>query len=364
MLTRDKPNIIVVGGSFNPPTLAHYKIAETAIESVQAAKVYIVPVSYAYLKRKMVKAGEGNLCLSDIKRLEMLRAMWSDDSRIVIYTEEMKHTFAITYLTMDRIQELHPEANILFLIGADKLALIERFAQTSNFLDRFGVLVFARNGEDPRAEICRSGRLAEYADSFFIARQPDGIDVISSTAIRKHLFDIDSVSEMLHPDVVPILKTLSRQDFPEEIISFKGEYAFLDNLYPTDIAFEGLIYHSVESAFQASKLENNTERKRFVSYDLGRIKAIGNMITPYEGWEGKKLTIMETLLKEKFFHHPELRRKLLETGERKLIAGNKKGETFWGTDLTTWEGQNHLGEMIMNMRTLIFEEEGKMKYTI
>ena len=352
MLTRDKPNIIVVGGSFNPPTLAHYKITEMAIESVQAAKVYLVPVSYAYLKRKMVKVGEGNLCLSDEKRLEMLRTMWPDGSRIVIYTEEMKQTFAITYLTMDRIQELHPEANILFLIGADKLALIERFAQTSDFLDRFGVLVFARNGEDPLEEIRRSERLAEYADSFIIARQPDGIDGISSTAIRKHLFDIDSVSEMLHPNVVPILKTLSRQDFPEEIISFKDEYAFLDNLYPADVIFEGLVYPSVESAFQASKLENNTERKRFVSYGRDKVKAIGSRITPYKGWEDKKLTIMETLLKEKFLQHPELRGKLLETGERKLIAGNKKGETFWGTDLTTWEGQNRLGEILMNIKVL------------
>ncbi len=356
MLTKDKPDIVVVGGSFNPPTLAHYKLTETAIESVQAAKVYLVPVSYAYLKRKMVKAGEGNLCLSDEKRLEMLRAMWPEDSRTVIYTEEMKQTFAITYLTMERMQELHPEANILFLIGADKLALIERFAQTSDFLDRFGVLVFARNGEDPLEEICKSESLAKYADSFVIAKQPDGIDGISSTAIRKHLFDIDSVSEMLHPNVMPILKTLSRQDFPEEIISFRDEYAFLDNLYPVDIVFEGLVYPCAESAFQASKLMDNTERKRFVSYSRDKARMVGSRITPYEGWEDKKLTVMETLLKEKFLQYPELRRKLLETGERKLIAGNKKGQTFWGTDLTTWEGQNHLGEILMNIRTMIIEE--------
>lgn len=45
--------IVVMGGSFNPPTLAHYKLMSCAIAALDADKGIFVPVSDAYLKRKM-----------------------------------------------------------------------------------------------------------------------------------------------------------------------------------------------------------------------------------------------------------------------------------------------------------------------
>lgn len=52
---------------------------------------------------------------------------------------------------------------------------------------------------------------------------------------------------------------------------------------------------------------------------------------------------MESLQREKFLRHPELLTKLFATGNEKLIAGNNKKEKFWGVNLITWEGENHLG---------------------
>lgn len=124
-MSMEKQSIVVLGGSFNPPTMAHLKVINAATEAVHAEKGFLVPVSHAYLKRKRVKAGEGHLCISDKMRLDMLNAMFDSDPKISIYTEEMKEPFAITYQTMSYIQNIHPNANIFFAAGTDKTRLIE-----------------------------------------------------------------------------------------------------------------------------------------------------------------------------------------------------------------------------------------------
>ncbi|MDY3766241.1 MAG: NADAR domain-containing protein [Lachnospiraceae bacterium] len=354
----EKQNIIVMGGSFNPPTIAHLKIVQAAMDAVHAEKGYLVPVSHAYLKRKMVKAGEGHMCLSDGVRLAMLEAMCKEDSRIAIYTEEMEEPFAITYETMSTMQELYPEANLFFVAGADKIGLIEEFTRKSDFLERFKVAVFARNNENPMEEIRSYENLLPYQNSFVIVNQPEGIEMISSTAVRRHMFDIETVANMLHPDVVPILKGLNPSDFPKEIIQFKGEYAFLDNSFPADIEYEGLTYPSAESAFQASKLLDHKARMPFTAYKQDKVKQRGNSIKPYDGWEAKQLEIMEEILREKFLQHPDLYEKLLQSREYKLIAGNQKKDKYWGVNLITWEGENHLGEILMKLRNE-FEQLGE-----
>ncbi len=42
--------------------------------------------------------------------------------------------------------------------------------------------------------------------------------------------------------------------------------------------------------------------------------------------------------------------KLLATGARKLVEGNTWKNVFWGVDLRTGEGENHLGQILMQVR--------------
>lgn len=66
------------------------------IDIVSAEKGFLVPVSFPYLKRKMVKAGQSHLCLPDNLRLRTLGAMVESDPRLQIDTGEMSEPFAIT----------------------------------------------------------------------------------------------------------------------------------------------------------------------------------------------------------------------------------------------------------------------------
>ena len=48
------------------------------------------------------------------------------------------------------------------------------------------------------------------------------------------------------------------------------------------------------------------------------------------------------------FNIPELKQKLLETGNTELVEGNTWGDTFWG--VYNVEGENILGRLLMKVR--------------
>lgn len=73
--------IVVMGGSFNPPTLAHYKLMKEAIAVLDADIGFFVPVSDAYLKRKM-RHSHPPVVLTPQMRVRMLRSMCSEDNRL------------------------------------------------------------------------------------------------------------------------------------------------------------------------------------------------------------------------------------------------------------------------------------------
>ena len=52
-MTKEDKRMVVMGGSFNPPTLAHFTLLREAIDAIDAWRGVFVPVSDAYLKRKM-----------------------------------------------------------------------------------------------------------------------------------------------------------------------------------------------------------------------------------------------------------------------------------------------------------------------
>jgi len=60
---------------------------------------------------------------------------------------------------------------------------------------------------------------------------------------------------------------------------------------------------------------------------------------------------MTTIVRNKFKAHPDLKKKLLETGTAKLIEGNTWHDTFWGVNINTGKGENHLGKILMQVRS-------------
>ena len=135
------------------------------------------------------------------------------------------------------------------------------------------------------------------------------------------------------------------------INQFQGQYRFLSNFWmlPEPIEFEGLEYPSVEHAYQASKTKDKKERKYISKIKKpGQTKRHAKKFKLTKTWEKNKVKLMKKLVLKKF-QIPELKERLLNTGDMTLIEGNNWNDTFWG--VCAGKGYNHLGKILMEVRS-------------
>ena len=132
------------------------------------------------------------------------------------------------------------------------------------------------------------------------------------------------------------------------ITSFRGEYAFLSNFYPTVLYLNGEMYPSAEHAFQAAKsLDKDIRLSISVCRSPKEAKEAGRLVSLRPDWEDVKVDIMYNILKSKF-ENLELSQKLKNTKDEELIEGNTWGDKFWG--VCKGEGKNTLGILLMKVR--------------
>lgn len=137
-----------------------------------------------------------------------------------------------------------------------------------------------------------------------------------------------------------------REQLEHAIKSFRDEYSFLSNMYLCKVTYQGLTYESSESAFQAQK--DPSKSSEFVGLNPVTSKRKGRKVSLRSDWEEVKVEIMEEILRCKFDQNPDLKEKLLNTGNQLLIEGNSWGDRFWG--VCKEEGRNMLGKLLMKIR--------------
>lgn len=345
-----KRNIVVMGGSFNPPTLAHLRLMRAAVDAVGAEKGIFVPSNDAYVRNKMRRQRLEQETLSEETRLSMLEAMCGEDSRLTAdpceYGREEK---AKTFETMENIQKKYPNAVLYFVAGGDKLPVIPRWHRNEEFLDQFRILVIKRDGSAPEEIVGGNPLLRRHAQAFVLLREPEGLEGISSTRVRNLLRSGDeTAAQLVHPGVWEILK--EKGMLKMDITSFRGDYDFLSNFYETTIEYKGLHYQNAEAAFQAQKCLLEEDKEQFCGLAANKAKKLGRQVPLRPDWEEVKVEKMTGIVRAKFMQNPELAEKLLATGERALVEGNSWHDVFWGVDSATGQGENHLGKILMQVR--------------
>ncbi len=344
----EKKRIVVLGGSFNPPTLAHYKLMKKAIDALDADIGFFVPVSDAYLKRKM-RNSHPPVVLSEEMRVKMLQAM-SIDGRMQVSKLELGIIAPSTVPTMMAIQEANPGAELYFVMGDDKLKLLHHLTENRDFLKTFKVVLYSREDMSIMETLKNDELLLPYLDRIVILQPPEGVEAISSSKVRERMLAGESSEDLLCTGVWDLFKELKAKDFPDVINRFKDDYYFLSNSFNCRIIWQRLRYGSAEAAFQSSKCEDESERKVYAGCSVQKAVLKGKDQIPYRGWEDGQLEIMESILQAKFEQNAALMTKLRETGTCVLIHGNNKHDTFWGVDLYSWQGENHLGKILMKIR--------------
>lgn len=145
------------------------------------------------------------------------------------------------------------------------------------------------------------------------------------------------------------------------ITSFRNEWGFLSNFFPSKIVYEGITYPTAEHAFQAAKTLDQDERKRIAALKTpAEAKAAGRRVTLRKDWNSVCLSVMKDIIAQKFAPETINAQRLSSTGELMLIEGNTWNDTFWG--VCNGKGENHLGKILMAQRkALNIHEEERMK---
>lgn len=150
-------------------------------------------------------------------------------------------------------------------------------------------------------------------------------------------------------------------DNRQVIDTFDGKNRFLSNFYPVIIHSSGLLFPSVEHAYQASKTNDISAWNLIASIpaeQAGKAKRIGKKVKLRKDWDLIKLSVMRRFLKEKFMCS-DLREKLISTGSALLVEGNYWHDNFWGDchckKCKNVKGLNNLGILLMEVRRQIIE---------
>ena len=325
--------IVVMGGSFNPPTIAHQELMKDAMKAVEAELGFFVPVSDAYLKRKM-RYNKSAMVLPPQLRIDMVKCMCAEGS-MQVCDLEMGTVKARTLETLKAIQEEYPFAEIYFIMGDDKMNLLTHLYKKREFRDNFKVILYSRNDSSLTSTLEGLKISKEFMNSIVMCPQPEGLAGVSSSLIRERLINGDSFDDMLPAGVGEMLKehaqnvvlkvennedkSMQNMKYNVETIKqiacanpqvqfvyFWGHTPAKNGVTSTclsqwyDTAFEiaGVKYHTAEQYMMAQKalLFNDAEvYDEIMSADNPRdYKKLGRKIRNFDGkvWDTKKYEIV------------------------------------------------------------------------
>ncbi|MDX8377302.1 MAG: nicotinate (nicotinamide) nucleotide adenylyltransferase [Mariprofundales bacterium] len=133
-------NIVLYGGSFDPPHLGHMACALAALHHLPIKQCLVMPVGIP-VHRSLSQA------VSGMKRLNWLRTMFAQEPCIdVLDWEVCKHTPSPTIDTLKQLKTHSPQANILLLLGEDAFASMASWVSYPDHYDICSVVVLTRYG--------------------------------------------------------------------------------------------------------------------------------------------------------------------------------------------------------------------------
>ena len=157
-----------------------------------------------------------------------------------------------------------------------------------------------------------------------------------------------------HPNYVKneYWKTIAIHD-DDNVRGFFGPYRFLSNFELATVEYEGILFPSVENAYQAAKVLFE-HRHIFQCVSAYQSKKIWNQFElvdkSSEEWDKRKLKVMEICLRQKFYSGTDYAYKLIATGDKYLSEYNWWGDLFYGFDVNLNKGRNELGKLLMKIR--------------
>ena len=191
--------IALFGGSFDPVHTEHIRLVESAIQSLQLDKLFIMPACKPPHK-------PGKELTDDKHRLETCRLAFAKIEKAEVCDYEMqKGGVSYTYETCEHFKKLYPTAKLYFLVGTDMLRDFPTWKNTQSILQNATLAVCARNEKESWLESERADFYRRFKTNFEVIAY-NGKD-ISSTRLRVLLGAGESVGVFVPAPVLSYIKS-------------------------------------------------------------------------------------------------------------------------------------------------------------
>ena len=169
----------IYGGTFNPPHTGHLHAAKQAVQILGLDKLLLIPDRIA--PHKEIPAGSP----VPQQRLEMLRIAAAGEPKMEVSDIELKREGAsYSYLTVEALREIYPDAELYLLMGTDMFLSFDTWMNPERITRNATLAVMYRGEKGERAAIEAQKKRFE-AEGAKIELVENQVLSISSTQLRR-----------------------------------------------------------------------------------------------------------------------------------------------------------------------------------
>lgn len=168
-----RPRLGVLGGSFDPPHIAHLAIASEACARLGLERVLFVPAAAPPHK-------DPHLATPSEVRVEMTELAVEGDLRFVESSVEIERDLVYTRDTLDAVAARFPGRDLYFVMGSDSLVQLDTWKDPAGILARATLAVAPRHAD--AEELIVRARAGWNTDRIVLVQAPHF--ALSSTMIR------------------------------------------------------------------------------------------------------------------------------------------------------------------------------------
>ena len=171
----------IYGGTFNPPHIGHIRAAMDAVRTLGLTKLYVIPDRIA--PHKEIPEGSP----SPQQRLDMIRIALKGQPNVEVSDIELRREGkSYTYETVEQLRALHPDAELILLMGTDMFLSFHEWRCPEKILSEASLGVFYRGDRGEKAAIdARKAEMEATGHKIYLVCN-DVVD-ISSTDLRRML---------------------------------------------------------------------------------------------------------------------------------------------------------------------------------
>jgi len=176
------PKVGILGGTFDPPHLAHLRIAEEALEAFSLNEVWFCPAFDPPHRKEKPKADFE-------ERLHMTSLAVENNPAFKVIDIERGESPSYTIITLQKLKKLFPKVNFYLIIGWDSFLELPSWYRYQELIDLAELIVCTRGNMD-KAEA--EAIFSKKVEAYWRSSKKERLHLlfvfpfeISSTAIRK-----------------------------------------------------------------------------------------------------------------------------------------------------------------------------------